>query len=588
MQSLQPTPERGRWIRQLADYRVLIKLALLLVFVVVTNPGIAGRVHAIGLQAGLVVYTVIWLTSVVAILFVAFFGGWTARLVWSVLWAAAAMMGMSYWLITGDYISITSVQTLLDAAAFASDVTGAYAGQLMWSGIAAALGLLAVNIPPYHLAGHRLRWRRSLLVAVPIVPALMVAAIVYARGGEGTNGLPDQFGVPAFVATIGVANAMEGPPPVRQQVTATAGPKAARTIIVLMDESVRGDELDIDGGKAYSGLQDRGAIAANFGIASSLANCSATSNVTFRYGGTQAHYLSDIAVNPSMWAYARHAGYRTWYLDAQRTGGKLQNFMTEDERRLIDHFEQIGPDVPPDQKDMKLAAMLRSIIEAPGDADRFVFVNKMGVHFPYEGKYPLAETRFRPTLAQNYFGDLSDPKVAWPTANTPAERAKFLNSYLNALSWNTGHFFDLLLPGLNLDNTIIVYTSDHGQDFHEDGSPGYATHCTDGASAAGEGIVPLVVLTGNPQWLQRFKDDAKLNFNKASQYNVFPTLLELMGYNLQDVARTTHVDAPLSAPLNPADQRFLSTYFVRFGQKPVWNPIHSAGVDATARASALR
>lgn len=497
------------------------------------------------------------------------------------------MTGLSYWLITGDYISITSVDTLLTAAAFASDVTGAYSGQLMWSGLAAAVGLLAVNVPPYHLARRRLRWRRSLLVLVPCVPMALVAAIVYARGGEGTNGLPDQFGVPAFVAALGVAHATAGPPPVRQRVTATAdAAHAVRTIIVLMDESVRGDELDIDGGKAYSGLLDRGAIATNFGRASSLANCSATSNVTFRYGATPKHYLSDIAVNPSMWAYAHHAGYQTWYLDAQRTGGKLQNFMTADERGQIDHFEQIGADVPPDRKDMQIAARLRSIIEAPVDARQFVYVNKMGVHFPYEGKYPPADARFHPTLAQRYFGDLADPKVVWPTDPNPAERAKFLNSYLNAVSWNTGHFFDTLLPGLDLQHTVIIYTSDHGQDFHEDGSPGYATHCTDGASAAGEGIVPLVLLTGSPPLLQRFRDDATRNFGKASQYNVFPTLLSLMGYRLPDVARTTHVEEPLSARLDAADQRFLSTYFVRFGQKPVWNPIgHPSKVDV-ARAPA--
>lgn len=572
-----------------AAWKLVPKIVLLLIFIASTNPGVIARAHAIGWQAGLVVYAAIWLASIAAIVFVAFFGGWVARIVWSVLWVAAAITGLSYWLITGEYISITSVAMLLNAAAFASDVTGAFSSQLMWSALAGAVGLLAVNIPPYRLAGKNFRWRRTLLVLAPVVPALMVVAIVFARGGEGTNGLPDQFGVPAFVATIGVVHATEGPPPVRQQVVATAGSaKAAKTIIVIMDESVRGDELDINGGKAYSGLMGRDAIAANFGIASSLANCSATSNVTFRYGATREHYLSDIAVNPSMWAYARHAGYQTWYLDAQRSGGKLQNFMTEDERRQIDHFKQIGAGVLPDRKDMDIAGMLRSIIQAPGTADNFVYVNKMGVHFPYEGKYPPADARFHPTLAQNYFGDLSDPKAALPTDATPEERKKFLNSYLNALSWNAGHFFDELLPGLDLQNTIIIYTSDHGQNFHEDGSSGYATHCTDGIASADEGIVPLVVIAGNPALLQQFRGDAKLNFNKASQYNVFPTLLVLMGYNLEEVARTTHVDAPLSAELDPKNQQFLSTYFVRFGQRPVWNPIRRGNSFGAAPASSAQ
>lgn len=83
MVNAQPTFSSTPHVRRFANGLAFIKLALLLVFVVVTNPGMATRVHAIGLQAGLAVYVAIWVASVAAILFVAFFGGWTARIVWS-------------------------------------------------------------------------------------------------------------------------------------------------------------------------------------------------------------------------------------------------------------------------------------------------------------------------------------------------------------------------------------------------------------------------------------------------------------------------------------------------------------------------
>lgn len=553
----------------------VLKVLLLAVFVFATNPGVLERIHAIGLQTGLLVYAVIWLVSLAVTAFVAFCGGWVARIFWSVLWTAAAITGLSYWLITAKYMSLADMEMLLNAVAFASEATGAYGAQMLWAVAVCVVGLLAVNIPPYRVIRHDFPWRRTLLVLAPCVPVLMIVGILYTRGGEGSDGLPSQFDVPAFLVTLGAVHATAGPPPVRKTVEATPDTThAPRIIVVLMDESIRGDELDIDGGKADSGLRTVGALATNFGVASSLANCSASSNVTFRYGASRKYYLTDIKVNPSMWAYAKHAGYQTWYIDAQRTGGALQNFMTPAEKAQIDHFVQIGPEVTPSEKDMQVARLLRGIIDAPDHVKKFVYVNKMGAHFPYEGKYPRDQSRFEPTLAQTYFGDKSTPKVAWPTSDAPAERARFFNSYLNAVSWNVGHFFDLLLPGLSLSDAVIVYTSDHGQNFHRDGSPGYVTHCTDGQAAMGEGRVPLVLLTNDAYWQPRFAADAKLNFGKASQFDVFPTLLKMMGYNLQQVADTVHVEQPLSAALDPRKQEFISTYFVRFGRSPVWNPIH--------------
>src|SRR3546814_19926024 len=65
----------------------------------------------------------------------------------------------------------------------------------------------------------------------------------------------------------------------------------------------------------------------------SVTNCSVGSNVTLRYGGTRKDYQRINGTQPSIWAYARKAGLRTVYIDSQRTGGALQNMMTDEERR---------------------------------------------------------------------------------------------------------------------------------------------------------------------------------------------------------------------------------------------------------------
>src|SRR3546814_12508375 len=44
---------------------------------------------------------------------------------------------------------------------------------------------------------------------------------------------------------------------------------------------------------------------------------------------------------PSLFAYAKRAGFGTVYIDAQRGGGAYQNGMDDRERRDIDRFVQI-------------------------------------------------------------------------------------------------------------------------------------------------------------------------------------------------------------------------------------------------------
>ena len=48
-----------------------------------------------------------------------------------------------------------------------------------------------------------------------------------------------------------------------------------------------------------------------------------------------------------------------------------------------------------------------------------------------------------------------------------------------------------------------------------------------------------------------------------------------MGYDAADLNDELGVQPDLLQPLRHEDQRFLSTFFVRFGKKPVWNSIQA-------------
>ena len=544
-----------------------VKLLLLLVFVTLTNYGAWRRLETLASSPAKVLgFLALWGISVVALLFIAFSPRRVWRCLWAVVLAVSSMAALSHSLITQTELGLADFEQLLGLLAFTGNVVDFYAVQLLTAGAFCALGIVALNLPPHGPAlAPRARRAAALL---PLLATAGIVGVLLSHGGGGADGLPVQFTSPAFAAALGLERLLSGPAPKRTQVAiAPAGGPRPRHVIVIMDESVRGDLLDLNRpGGMYSGLLAHSAAMANFGIASSIANCSAASNAAFRYGVGRESPMADLQTKPSVWQYAKRAGYRTVYVDGQRQNGRLQNLMSREERAQIDEHIQLSSATSPRERDMQIARRLRRIIQDNREP-AFVYVNKMGVHFPYEGKYP-PERAVLPVLKRTTLGEGIKPQ-----AEDPATHLSFRNAYLNALAWNVGNFFDTLLADLDLSDTVIVYTSDHGQNLHEDGSPGYATHCTTATSPPTEGIVPLVVLTQIPQLLATMRQAADKNRDRASQFSVFPSVLALLGYLPQDIARSASSEPPLDADPGRGQQRFASIFFARFGRPPMWNSI---------------
>ena len=558
-----------------------VKLVLLLVFVIVTNYGAWNRVAGLSSTLSVLIFLALWALSVAALLFIAFMPQRSWRYLWTAVLAVSTTAALSFSLITGDYLRLADVEQLLGVLAFTGNVLDFYAGQLQTAALVGAIGIAAINMPPFWPAVRALRARRLAAVLLPLAPVAGITGVLLHLGGEGADGLPSQFTTPAFVTMLGLERLLSGPEPKRKEVAiAPADGPRPRNVIVIMDESVRGDLLDLNRpGGIHSGLLAHSAAMANFGIVSSIANCSEQSNAAFRYGVGRHSPWADLKTHPSIWQYARKAAYRTIYIDGQRFGGRLHNLMTSEERAQIDEHIQLPSATPPSERDMELARRVRRIIE-DSRQPTFVYVNKMGAHFPYEGKYP-PERAVSPVLTRT---TLSHGEGK-PQTEDAATRTSFRNAYLNALAWNVGNFFDTLLADLDLSNTVIIYTSDHGQNLHDDGSPGYATHCTTARTAPAEGIVPLAVLTQIPEVLATMREAAKKNRDRASQFNVFPSVLALLGYPPQAIARSASSELPLEADLPSGQQQFASVFFVRFGRQPVWNSIHPR-IETAARDEA--
>jgi glucan phosphoethanolaminetransferase (alkaline phosphatase superfamily) len=211
--------------------------------------------------------------------------------------------------------------------------------------------------------------------------------------------------------------------------------------------------------------------------------------------------------------------------------------MTRSEAALIDQRMAVQ-EMPQYGRDQAVARDLDALMRDP--SPKFIFVEKFGIHVPYDKMYPPAHNVFGADMEQ--FG-LDD-------------RTNMLKHYENGIRWSVDQFFERVLTVPVTRDTLILYTSDHGQSLSEGGRT--TTHCNQGSNAVkGEADVPMFAVTGNPDWDERLKASARRNFGRTSHLQIFSTLLVAMGYDPQ-WARAHHGPSLLDdAPARP--RRFWAT-----------------------------
>ena len=299
-----------------------------------------------------------------------------------------------------------------------------------------------------------------------------------------------------------VAVAMAEPPPPRARVTLAPDIVGTpRHIVWLVDESVA---HSVFARLIAPELEPLGPL--DFGAAASLAHCSAPSHLALRSGVDvrRAGPQMDLRTTPSIWAYARKAGYRTVLIDGQTTGAP-QNLLLAPERALIDELRNAPAGM---ETDHEIARSLNRQLR--GERRTFTYAVLRGVHFQYRDHYPEgAIPADSPTLLQ----------------------------YETALAHSKGGFFETLLAGVDRESVAIVYTSDHGQNLAEGALP----HCSQEA-AADEFLVPLLAFL--PGRLAESYTQAPRAGHTASQ--IFPATLIWMGYDAATVQQL--YDNDLAAP----------------------------------------
>ncbi len=519
-----------------------VKIAVLITFVLWTNGGFLQRILLLQAQqrwVTLIGFAGLWGLSLAALLVAAFQSHRWLRFFWAVVIGITTAVGFAYHRASGSDLGVLDALSLWNARHEATRAAEFYAADFYWLAVVTIVGIIIYAMPPAPRAPWAKRWLTR-LAFVPALPVAAIVAIVLVKEGGGSEALPTQF-APLSVGLVLGSKVAAAPLPHRSHVSwtwrgpfvgaaprsETAPPDASvahaptiRRIVLLIDESVRGDYIDWTLGNPFTPelarLKDR---IVDFGPAASGGNCSHYSNAILRFAASQDGLGRKLLSTPTLWQYAKKAGFRTVFIDGQagfnRNPGKLQNFMTAEEVREIDGFYALDEKIAPPRLDDRLLDIVEK--EIGSNKPVLIYANKNGAHFPYDEGYPKEAALFHPTMSE---------------AGDESAQAR-IDSFRNVVRWSVDRIFKRLFDEVSLKDTVIIYTSDHGQNLQ----PGRLSHCSVENPDPREGLVPLFVITDNEALRARFAAAAAESRGHGSHFAIVPTVLELLGFSHTDIAK---------------------------------------------------
>jgi glucan phosphoethanolaminetransferase (alkaline phosphatase superfamily) len=319
----------------------------------------------------------------------------------------------------------------------------------------------------------------------------------------------------------------------------------AAHIVFIVDESIRGDWLGVNGGRFdttpfLSSLSSHPEAFFNdsffnYGVASATANLSGPANLILQSGLRPAE-LPDVDMrsmkNPNLFSYLQTAGFATFFIDAQHSFGRPPNFMTQADVEALDGYLVIrdtDKEVEEWDVDRLILPELSRIIRSHERS--FSYVLKIGAHFPYSVRYPPEAAAFEAID----LGDAYD-----------ARQATIIREYLDTLRHGVDDFCRELVRTLAAtgQDVVVLYTADHGQSLFEPwGSEAKRIrgHGHSPEPPSYQARVPVFILAfgdGPRNTLAESFDESLLN--RTSAFELFPTLLRMAGFSREDIASRYH------------------------------------------------
>jgi glucan phosphoethanolaminetransferase (alkaline phosphatase superfamily) len=533
----------------------LAKLGLLAVFLIIINPGTLERAELLisqGRLGTLAIFAGVWGLALAATLVAAFEARWWARSLWALVLAFSGAAAWAYYTVSGAELTVFDAVSFWDARHEAGNAMAQYGDVVTPAVVLCLAGFLVLALPARRMLPRRgLLWRVTPLI--PAIPVMIISAIVFIKAGNGSQAMPKHFSQVSLGLLLAYKTAFQ-PSHVRgEPAFAQAAEGSVPKILMIVDESIRPDYIDAE--NAHGETPNFASVAGrfvNYGPAAAGGICSNYANAVMRMAASRADIGSGINANPTLFSYAKKAGYRTVYIDAQAhtlaNTDLMQNFMTHGERAHIDAFYPLT-DVVPHDADRKLAVIIERELE--GHEKVFIYANKLGSHFPYDETYPASETIHHPT--QTEAGDHT-------LASTSA-------SYRNAVRWSVDGYFKAQFEDLDLYNTALIYTSDHGQYLKQKSF----THCVSDGAAPEMALVPLYAYADNPIEMAKLRAGAEKSRGRASHFQIAPTVIGWMGYAQDEVM--AHYGESLTAGTPFAPAFTMGDIFGLFSPQARWQDI---------------
>jgi glucan phosphoethanolaminetransferase (alkaline phosphatase superfamily) len=483
-----------------------------------------------------VVLTLVFL-QVVALFYLILLLPRLLRMAVLVLAVFVMLLQFSYWLTLGQFMNSTDLFLALTASAdhLNGAISSFYNPLIFWYTLSYALVLATLIIAPC-----RSTFRKSL--SLSLIPVFYLLASNYALFLHTAEGHFHLNPLTSFIRTtlhyeFETFHEYHGP---REDLpTFRAVPRPLNSIIYVIDESIRGSNLSLNGYPRATtpflqSLETRGRLK-NLGICVAAGTFSHISNAYLISGHNS---FPDDAYrtlkNPTLFDYAKKMGYETIYIDIDN--GYLSVLMeTAQEghvrsldRWMNDQSLREGHIDLETTKDLGVARVISSLLNKKGGY--FILVNKTGLHFHYRNRYPdnPAFSVWKPVMEASDSADRS-----------PEGREKLVNTYDNGIRFQVDEFFRSFVSNTKNQNYVILYTSDHGQTLAEHGQ--VYTHAKPDKVIVD---VPGFFVVGE-RYEKRGALAAIRPSIRVSHLNNFATLLDLM-------------DVPMSLRVRPYEKSIFS------------------------------
>ncbi len=529
-------------------FTIILKSALIIILSIfsVSSCISVSREYLHSSFSDFIIFSSAWLFSLIGLIMLSLMENSFQKILLVIIFAIFGLFIDLNYTIMGDTITVEAMSFLWSEKSYFSQAVSMY-WILSIIPLCRMMLYIAVSLYPVKSLSGKIKWRK---ISVPLIAAIFLIYHFSSKiDGKGIDGLPAYISPLPFFASVLKVNIEYKVTPRREVEIPLVGQGKIDNIVVIVDESIRGDFIDLNYLRHTTPylltIKDQ---IINYGLAMSSYNRSNGSNAILRMGIGPAEFSGPngraLFSNPLIWQYAHKAGYKTIFMDAQMD--RFNDYMDSDEARYIDSLNWVKSRDGKESKDHAAAWKLRELIKTPGK--KLIYLVKMGAHFHYEGAYPAEQRIFSPVMEQGV-----------PTT----DREKLVNSYRNAIRWNVNEFFKILLTDISLKNTVIIYTSDHAQNLFDDKTRDtMLLHGRSKNSIPQEAIVPMLVFTNDENMRRLFGSMVSVNHNKCTHYQIFPTVLYMMGYDKKRVVDEyfqTLFD-PVSAPVGYTEGN------VRFGK----------------------